>query len=209
MRKFQWIGYDTASFNSPWECRIGLTQAFTTGESWENVVFQFPVGMSNKSYWKYGRDARIKIHYFQFPVGMSNKSYCPEDVNYFCLNFKLSIPRGNVEQVLLYLKVDNWAFMLSFNSPWECRISLTSREPVRAFALNGTFQFPVGMSNRSYFITYLSASLVCEYLLSIPRGNVEQVLLAKDLPLRAPPIFLSIPRGNVEQVLLSPPTMGF
>ena len=34
-----------------------------------------------------------------------------------------------------------------------------------------SFQFPVGMSNRSYWLTHYEAAATC--LLSIPRGNVE------------------------------------
>ena len=67
----------------------------------ENTVFfQFPVGMSNRSYilgFDKGKTANIL---FQFPVGMSNRSY-PE------------LPNG------LWMKV------IAFNSPWECRIGLT------------------------------------------------------------------------------------
>ena len=41
--------------------------------------------------------------------------------------------------------------VLAFNSPWECRIGLTWKlmgvEPLTKTEL---FQFPVGMSNRSY-----------------------------------------------------------
>ena len=64
-------------------------------------AFQFPVGMSNRSY-------NIQLHKkqadfvfsFQFPVGMSNRSYM---------------------KVALIKRSD----FIPFNSPWECRIGLT------------------------------------------------------------------------------------
>ena len=63
------------TFNSPWECRIGLTRKILTPLYNKDIFFQFPVGMSNRSY------ELINLHYidhitiFQFPVGMSNRSY--------------------------------------------------------------------------------------------------------------------------------------
>ena len=39
-------------------------------------TFQFPVGMSNRSYWERAiLREDIDIIIFQFPVGMSNRSY--------------------------------------------------------------------------------------------------------------------------------------
>ena len=38
----------------------------------------------------------------------------------------------------------------TFNSPWECRIGLTGRAIGIFEAVVIDFQFPVGMSNRSY-----------------------------------------------------------
>ena len=65
-----------ATFNSPWECRIGLTVDLIWVEEPTEISFQFPVGMSNRSYdtgewdFSWARDVN-----FQFPVGMSNRSY--------------------------------------------------------------------------------------------------------------------------------------
>ena len=64
------------SFNSPWECRIGLTDEILEPLfSFFFCFFQFPVGMSNRSY---GSAPKLKLSlysHFQFPVGMSNRSY--------------------------------------------------------------------------------------------------------------------------------------
>ncbi len=38
-------------------------------------VFQFPVGMSNRSYLVNPEIASELVKFFQFPVGMSNRSY--------------------------------------------------------------------------------------------------------------------------------------
>ena len=84
--------------------------------------------MSNRSY-VYTRNDNPKLNYihFQFPVGMSNRSYC------------LITQRGDP------------AFYIAFNSPWECRIGLTLIEAAYCSGLfEKIFQFPVGMSNRSY-----------------------------------------------------------
>ena len=63
--------------------------------------FQFPVGMSNRSYSLKVEDVNLDVLPFQFPVGMSNRSY-------FRTPFFNKIPLG-----------------FTFNSPWECRIGLT------------------------------------------------------------------------------------
>ena len=114
------------SFNSPWECRISLTLKDASRQKASKLIFQFPVGISNKSY-EVGPNGEIQLGYlFQFPVGMSNKSY------------------------FISRKVNCRTIFIPFNSPWECRISLT---PFRRNALGmmlRIFQFPVGMSNRSY-----------------------------------------------------------
>ena len=88
-------------FNSPWECRIGLTD-----------------------YGKYLLPR--KIFNFQFPVGMSNRSYF----------IAFTRKRRPVS--------------LAFNSPWECRIGLTGDKYYYGDDFALAFQFPVGMSNRSY-----------------------------------------------------------
>ena len=113
------------SFNSPWECRIGLTAIRCCNDSITPVNFQFPVGMSNRSYLQkreieskveayifqfpvgmsnrsyaleYGFSAQEKVFDFQFPVGMSNRSYTGTIRGCAKGNKKsLSIPRGNVE----------------------------------------------------------------------------------------------------------------
>ena len=146
------------------------------------------------------------------------------------LTLALSIPRGNVEQVLLVKNavLKQRRLVLTFNSPWECRIGLTGCSSVFLSERWGPFQFPVGMSNRSY--TSLRNFIVCfticsfnspwecrigltlswtalansdQSILSIPRGNVEQVLQYIQVNIKYPEqVILSIPRGNVEQVLL-------
>ena len=61
----------------------------------------------------------------------------------------------------------------SFNSPWECRIGLTLVEFVEADEPDMYFQFPVGMSNRSYVESLWTCYCAFRFRLSIPRGNVE------------------------------------
>jgi len=61
---------------------------------------------------------------------------------------------------------------ITFNSPWECRIGLTSHAAMDGFTAPRDFQFPVGMSNRSYFGNDVQATIF-KFNLSIPRGNVE------------------------------------
>ena len=113
------------------------------------VYFQFPVGMSNRSYemGHFHQDANIPD--FQFPVGMSNRSYMK--VQCSCMQMPENFP---------------------FNSPWECRIGLTRRTRKEGTMKDNIFQFPVGMSNRSYSC-FLQVSLNTYGQLSIPRGNVE------------------------------------
>ena len=60
------------AFNSPWECRIGLTLGLVLSVAVVDIIFQFPVGMSNRSY-AVRRNLRGRGAIF------------------------LSIPRGNVE----------------------------------------------------------------------------------------------------------------
>ena len=88
--------------------------------------FQFPVGMSNKSYFNLHCLLYPRPFGFQFPVGMSNKSYTKA-----------------VGAILKEMEIP-------FNSPWECRISLTLISCVRIIWTGFFFQFPVGMSNKSY-----------------------------------------------------------
>ena len=64
--------------------------------------FQFPVGMSNRSYVEFTLLSEDwSLVNFQFPVGMSNRSY--RSVRVGSLQFPYA----------------------TFNSPWECRIGLT------------------------------------------------------------------------------------
>ena len=85
-------------FNSPWECRIGLTKLYQVNKEIEAlIVFQFPVGMSNRSYPGNHEDRLEKYIVFQFPVGMSNRSYLLSGIITFKSMRGLSIPRGNVE----------------------------------------------------------------------------------------------------------------
>ena len=116
--------FATNTFNSPWECRIGLTQTIILHVVQPLIAtFQFPVGMSNRSYIvNSGNMVRDCCTYFQFPVGMSNRSYAGfadgvDDTGHF-------------------------------------------------------FQFPVGMSNRSYDLVWMRGQYFLRAL-SIPRGNVE------------------------------------
>ena len=95
-----------SSFNSPWECRIGLTLVEFVEADEPDMYFQFPVGMSNRSYREFSSAEAAKKAIFQFPVGMSNRSY---------------------NRVLIRLV----QHLLSFNSPWECRIGLTDSAEVR------------------------------------------------------------------------------
>ena len=61
--------------------------------------FQFPVGMSNRSYATAQGIAILADDItFQFPVGMSNRSYSPARCQDILQRLSLlSIPRGNVE----------------------------------------------------------------------------------------------------------------
>ena len=66
----------TAAFNSPWECRIGLTITSKETPDIAKWLFQFPVGMSNRSYCATAMySPSLAGSNFQFPVGMSNRSY--------------------------------------------------------------------------------------------------------------------------------------
>ena len=68
-------GRGVNSFNSPWECRIGLTDSAEIKNK-RRQNFQFPVGMSNRSYlFDPEFDKLGASNVFQFPVGMSNRSY--------------------------------------------------------------------------------------------------------------------------------------
>ncbi len=105
--------------------------------------------MSNRSYavtYKWG--AQRELYNFQFPVGMSNRSY--RLMMFLCKNL----------------------IQLTFNSPWECRIGLTWFYDGNKKSLVCLFQFPVGMSNRSYRVEVVDLENVPDEL-SIPRGNVE------------------------------------
>ena len=132
-----WFTILSIAFNSPWECRIGLTNSEATDIRLSYVCFQFPVGMSNRSYDIEAHDSRTRFKIvFQFPVGMSNRSY-PLVPTYSKLNRELT-----------------------FNSPWECRIGLTTTLMFRnCWNEWKSFQFPVGMSNRSY----ISPAMLSKY----------------------------------------------
>ena len=115
----------------------------------EIVNFQFPVGMSNRSYYNDGTGVWEDLSgYFQFPVGMSNRSY---------KKFK------KIQKILIFS---------SFNSPWECRIGLTrkpecavSHQPRLSF--NSPWECRIGLTMDTAFDKCANSAL------SIPRGNVE------------------------------------
>ena len=135
---------------------------------------------------------------FQFPVGMSNKSY-------------LAFYGSAV------------ATKKSFNSPWECRISLTLKDASRQKASKLIFQFPVGISNKSYEVGP-NGEIQLGYLFQFPVGmsnksyfisrkvNCRTIFYSFQFPVGMsnksytipPKCFgndvedLSIPRGNVE-----------
>ena len=73
---------------------------------------------------------------------------------------------------MMHLEVHYLYFFLSFNSPWECRIGLTEDGPSQRSTSFRSFQFPVGMSNRSYDSCF-DVKWEDILKLSIPRGNVE------------------------------------
>ena len=194
----------SSSFNSPWECRIGLTYLHYKRSQCSAYIFQFPVGMSNRSYLIIARKAAI-------------------------LTVQLSIPRGNVEQVLPKAAVFPMpAEHASFNSPWECRIGLTTCDPRIRSKTTYNFQFPVGMSNRSYDKIYVGTLDIDHHIFQFPVGMSNRsywglvqcaMLSSHCFPFNSPwecrigltmkigeiiqndLHILSIPRGNVEQVL--------
>ena len=135
-------------FNSPWECRIGLTKGVLNDPSAADVAFQFPVGMSNRSY-------------LYIPINVVSTNIIP------------------------------------FNSPWECRIGLTLEYDNLPAAEQYVFQFPVGMSNRSYKCLYYHRHRpLCPFnspwecrigLTPFMNGGFQKKSVE-----------LSIPRGNVE-----------
>ena len=92
------------SFNSPWECRIGLTNGLPFVRFTDPHTFQFPVGMSNRSYFAAGiiEPGRIPPAPFNSPwecrIGLT------KDLRSFVTKSSVKKP---------------------FNSPWECRIGLT------------------------------------------------------------------------------------
>ena len=136
----------TISFNSPWECRIGLTALRPRRLRLTAFYFQFPVGMSNRSYIHWCAEANGYVCDFQFPVGMSNRSYF----------FAVSSPHVSV--------------IPSFNSPWECRIGLTKIILIFNSGRRKDFQFPVGMSNRSYRIGSYTFRFPFIYFFQFPVG---------------------------------------
>ena len=189
-------------FNSPWECRIGLTLQRSNLCITLVFAFQFPVGMSNRSYRAYVDPSAASLIDFQFPVGMSNRSYSQVSCVSNAIT-TLSIPRGNVEQVLhsgeKVTNTNQGGVPLSIprgNVEQVLRYG-TLREEIQKWI----FQFPVGMSNRSYSQVSCVSNAITT--LSIPRGNVEQVLHSgeKVTNTNQGGVPLSIPRGNVEQVL--------
>ena len=114
------------TFNSPWECRIGLTIDSVMFKNGELVLFQFPVGMSNRSYWT---DEKIG----SLPLGAFNS---PWECRIGLTTDKMQFDGSN---------------NITFNSPWECRIGLTNKIGDYYQLIHiPAFQFPVGMSNRSY-----------------------------------------------------------
>ena len=113
-----------SAFNSPWECRISLTVHYwplvalllkTFNSPWECRISLTTTPLHSHN---------PEIVSFQFPVGMSNKSY-----------------RFNKQR-----KIIN-SLIITFNSPWECRISLTNNA--------------------------IMPAIEAAAALSIPRGNVE------------------------------------
>ena len=92
------IGLLNFAFNSPWECRIGLTPACLEEIRERGYYFQFPVGMSNRSYTKaVGAILKEMEIPFNSPwecrIGLTDTQISRNEVR---LDY-LSIPRGNVE----------------------------------------------------------------------------------------------------------------
>ena len=116
------------TFNSPWECRIGLTIGYQFDTLHIDLLgFQFPVGMSNRSYNSSAWFELKGLTGFQFPVGMSNRSY---DV------FTLWLIEDDKRVFQFPVGMSNRSYFLSSVKGLQMNLSL--------------FQFPVGMSNRSY-----------------------------------------------------------
>ena len=90
------------SFNSPWECRISLTLKDASRQKASKLIFQFPVGMSNKSY-------RVDIDAGKLKATLAFNS------PWEC---RISLTK--------LVQMEKYNLAISFNSPWECRISLTS-----------------------------------------------------------------------------------
>ena len=84
------------TFNSPWECRIGLTYGRDNNTVILEYNFQFPVGMSNRSYQQRPINSEVMPWgIFQFPVGMSNRSYLQKNpVTYEGYTFDFQFPVG-------------------------------------------------------------------------------------------------------------------
>ena len=115
--------------------------------------FQFPVGMSNRSYRLVEIDENLYINFFQFPVGMSNRSYRFEQKVAEAKQIIFQFPVGMSNRSYLLKRCEHGqGKSKTFNSPWEYRIGPTKRQGVLICHRRDLFQFPVGMSNRSYCV---------------------------------------------------------
>ncbi len=121
------------------------------------VNFQFPVGMSNRSYIYI--DPTITLQpdaSFQFPVGMSNRSYCwrkYEEKVRGIINFQFPVGMSNRSYTEMGDGLYYCSFEPAFNSPWECRIGLTSWLTGTVLEIFRTFNSPwecrIGLTKKS------------------------------------------------------------
>ena len=133
--------------------------------------FQFPVGMSNRSYWdSYRKLPSSPLTSFNSPwecrIGLTVKAagkaveaeLLPFNSPWEC---RIGLTSNPVPQVVRDL---------TFNSPWECRIGLTGIEDFESDIADLLFQFPVGMSNRSYPFGSAYANAPYELTFQFPVG---------------------------------------